>query len=173
MKKLFGIIALMVVMTFAFSNVNAQIFLGKGDVQTVLGLNNAKMNADAPSLVFTYETVNSYSITVEWTTETGGKESKIIEHAIDLHRNTVVSTTVAADARKNANSPIQVTGFWLTFGATTVSGGEIPVVNIPASLYENLGGNNLGNDAVVTAVTLESSTGGLYVGSVLIPTFVL
>jgi hypothetical protein len=40
--------------------------------------------------------------------------------------------------------------------------GVVPVVNTPASLYENLGGNNLGNNAVVVGVTLTSSTGGLY-----------
>jgi len=163
----------MVVMTFAFTNANAQIFLGKGDVQTVLGLNNAQMNTIVANdgLVFTYDAVETYAVTIEWTNETGGKNSKTIYHAVTLHRDVTMTLAVDYTARKN-KSDYQVTGFWLTFGTATTDGAT-PQVGDLGSLYINAGGNNLGNDAIVTDVQFEGSFGGLFVNGKLIPTFVL
>lgn len=170
MKKITGILVLVALMAVTFSASAQTVFLGKGDVQTVLGLNNAQMNniVLANGLTFTYETTDRYDVTIVWVTETGN-DGEVI-HDVTHHQSRSVSSTVAYEARKNANSPLQVTGFWLTFGNPVTIGGALPVVGQP---YINPGNNEIGNGAIVTAVDLVSSTGGLFVNGLLIPTFIL
>ena len=163
MKKILGIFALMVFMTSAINTVKAQtIFLGKGDVQTVLGLNNAKMNDLVLNngLTFKYESEDRYEIVAEWWT---GPDRNRTYHTISVPRTISVSVAIAYEARKNANSPLQITGFWLTFG--NVTSGDVPQV-----------GNNFndGNDVkTIISVDFVSTSGGLFANGYLIPTFVL
>jgi hypothetical protein len=161
MKNLFRIIAVTVVLTLTLSSVNAQerVFLGKGDVQSALGLNNAGMNAmvfaDEVMLFFTYGTTVVYEVELEWWTGPD-RNRKVHYQTLEITRN--IGLEVDFDARKK-NS--QVTGFWLTFSQP--QSGNAPQI-----------GDIIDNKEVI-AVTIISSTegGGLKVNGVLIPGFVL
>jgi hypothetical protein len=158
MKKLLtglaaGALALSVFSSSAFAAVTFDTetgkgFVGKGDVQTALGLNNAQMQAKAEGLVFTYEAVDTYEVTVEWTTGEGKKGEKT--HTVEHKRTATVSGEVTYEARK-AN---QVTGFTLTKFIETSTEGSIP------SVGEEFPGNS-GHKA--TSVELVSSTSTLFV----------
>ena len=133
-------------------------FVGKGDVQLAFGWNNAKLQSNASGVSFTYNAKDTYDVTCEWDTETG---HGTVHHDITVPRHTGVNSTIAYDARVRN----QITGFNLTGFGATVTDGTVPVV----------GGACPGNSdiAIITAVTLTGSTGGLYVNyggtSVLLP----
>ncbi|WP_053361177.1 hypothetical protein [Bacillus sp. FJAT-27251] len=151
-----GALALSVFSSSAFAAVTFDSstgtgFVGKGDVQTALGLNNAQMQAIANDLTFTFETVESYEITVEWTTGEGKKGETT--HTVDHTRTSNVAGSVDYGARK-AN---QVNGFNLNGFKTVSSEGIIPEVN---SQFPGNSGH------VVTKVELVSSTSTLYVKGV-------
>lgn len=103
-------------------------FVGKGDVQTVLGLDNAGMQAIANSLSFTYETTETYDILTAWATGN-------IDNPVSLNAHTATVTTIqnvfsdiAYDPRK-VNGQKQYTGFNLKgFGGTSVFG-ELPALS--------------------------------------------
>ncbi|MCL7747515.1 hypothetical protein [Halalkalibacter alkaliphilus] len=137
--------------TFAavsFDSETGKGFVGKGDVQTALGFNNKQLQDNAGELAFTYESVQSFEVTVEWTTGEGTKGEKT--HLVEHKRTSTVTGNVAYDAR----TAKQVTGFNLTnFGEKTEAG------NIP-KVGETFPGNS-GHE--VTKVELVSSTNTLYV----------
>jgi len=129
-----------------------QGFVGKGDVQTALGWNNSKLQANAAAVSFTYDATDTYAAVCTWTTGAGTRGEKT--HNVSIPRHSRVESAVAYDARTHK----QIDGFILTgFGATTVEG-TVPVVG-GACVSEE--GN--GNDGTWTAVTLQDSTGALYV----------
>ena len=146
-------------------------FVGKGDVQLAFGWNNKAAQTNANAVAFSFEAQESYAVTCEWETVTGGRNSKIIEHAVTNHRSSSLSSIVAYDARlKN-----QYTGYNLN-GVTSsvVTGTATPEIGDACAQGGGLADPDPApNDAVVTAVELESSTGGLYVtfngNSVLLP----
>lgn len=159
MKKVFALLSLVVltaVTSFAsvtFDPATGKGFVGKGDVQSVLGLNNAQVQV--LPLTFTYESEQTYEVTVEWDNEVG--KNKVIEHKTITVRKTVeVTGEISYTARKQN----QISGFFLTGYSGTVSeSGNVPVVGAPF---------NSGNDGkVITAVNLvSSSNGGLKVNGV-------
>lgn len=126
-------------------------FVGKGDVQLALGLNNKQVQTTA--LTFTYSSVDTADVTCEWDTVTGGKFSKTIHHVVVNQKEAAVNSTVAYDARiKN-----QITGYSLTGFSSVSSSGSIPEIG---------GACPNSNDGVVTDVVATGSTGGLFVNGV-------
>lgn len=123
-------------------------FVGKGDVQLALGLNNAQMQAVADKLNFTYETVDTYAVTVEWTTGEGtkGQQTHIVNH-------TAISN-IASAVDYNARQAKQYTGFILDGFKNTTVDGEIPQI-----------GDKYPGKSVQTVTNIEkiSSTSTLYV----------
>jgi len=159
-----AVIATAALATVTFDPVTGTGFVGKGDVQLALGLNNAGIQAIANSLSFTYQQDTSYDISEEWTTETGGKNSQTITHDITVHKSTSVNDTVSYDARTHK----QVDGFNLTgYGSTSETGGPIPNVGDPCPP----GGP--GGDCTITDVepSADNLPGGLYVNGVLLGNF--
>jgi hypothetical protein len=104
MRKVF--ISIMAVAMLAMSSVGALAlsegdFIGKGEVQTALGLNNAELQAVAENVlvVATFETT--------WTcSRTNPQGKEIIQE-----RETTTTTSATTVARNNRND--QVTGFWV------------------------------------------------------------
>jgi len=153
-------------------------FVGKGDVQTVLAMNNAQLQKAAGSLVFTYVLTNTYEVVNAWA-------SGNVDNPVSLNYHTATVTTIAVLndvvtylSRNNPKS--DVTGFNLTgFGATTVTG-TIPVPSptvthttdqLPA--YYDANGNLAlylgGDNKAILSVTLLDSVGGLFVNGVALP----
>ncbi|WP_066310410.1 hypothetical protein [Bacillus sp. FJAT-29814] len=164
MKKIFsglaagaltlGILASSAFAAVTFDPTTGTGFVGKGDVQTALGYNNAKMQAEAKNLVFTYKSQDTYAITVTWTTGEGTKGEQT--HYVTHERSSTVNSGVSYDPRK-AN---QYTGFILTgLENTSETGGAIPKVG---DVFPGNSGH------VVEEVQLISTTGGLYVNGVAI-----
>lgn len=125
-------------------------FVGKGEVQTPFGWNNAKLQANAAGVSFTYEVSDSYTAVCTWITGEGTRGQKT--HNVDHRTSTSVASSVAYDARVKS----QITGFTLKgFGATTTTG-AVPEVGGTCP-------GNPGTDGTWTSVTQTGSTGGLYV----------
>lgn len=133
-----------------FDSATGTGFVGKGDVQTAFGWNNPALQSKAKDLSFTYSTTDTYEAVCSWTTGEGTRGEKT--HNVDHKKKTALSSTVAYDARvKN-----QITGFILSgSGATTTTGGEVPLIDGPCM-------GNPGHDGTWTSVDLTGSTGGLY-----------
>lgn len=152
MKKITGILVLLVlvaVTSFAsvsFDATTGKGFVGKGDVQLAFGWNNAALQNNYAGVTFSYDVVDVYEVTVEWTTGEGTKGEAT--HEISVPRHVSVTASVVFDARTHK----QVDGFYLLGFGSQTSTGTVPVV----------GGNfNDGNDVkTITAVTLVSSSGG-------------
>jgi hypothetical protein len=94
-------------------------FVGKGDVQTVLGLNNKQLNeAEKAGLTFTYESVDTTVTEVAWEC-TNDKNEKVQERERTTTATTEVSGVVSATARDNKK---QITGFHMNgFSSTTAT----------------------------------------------------
>jgi hypothetical protein len=133
-------------------------FVGKGDVQTPFGWNDAKLQSNAANVSFTYQskTDEAYAVTCEW--DTGNKV--IVHHVQNKHAN--VADSVAYDVskvdRKNPNG--KVTGFNLLGqqNVTTSDEGTVPVVGDSCPATGNEDGTDNSVDKRITAVDLESST---------------
>ncbi|CAM3854092.1 hypothetical protein [Mesobacillus thioparans] len=124
-------------------------FVGKGDVQQALGWNNAELQKQAKNLVFTYETVNTYAVTVTWTTGEGTRGEKV--HNVTNQNTVTLSSGVTYDPRKSN----QFTGFNIT-GIDKTENGELQV-----------GDEYPGNSGhIITNVEKIPSTGTLYVNGV-------
>jgi hypothetical protein len=140
--------------------------VGKGDLQTPWGWNDAKLQNCGSGVRFYYHTEGTatYSAVCTWITGEGKKGEKVHNVTHKLDRISSVNSTVNYDARKNSNG--KITGFVLTGlgDATTVTAsGEVPVVGGPCP-------GNEGHDGVWSSVEVLSSTaatsgGGLYATS--------
>jgi hypothetical protein len=162
MKKLLtglaaGALALTVLSSSAFAEVsfdsaNGTGFVGKGDVQTVLGWNNAELQKNAANLKFTYESTDTYEITVEWTTGEGTKGEKT--HSVEHKRTNEISSGVEYDPRKAK----QVNGFILKeMSNSTETLTDLPEVG---DIFPGKSGHTVVN------VEKVSSTNTLYVNGV-------
>jgi hypothetical protein len=145
-------------------------FVGKGDVQLALGWNNAQLQNNASGLSFTYVQARSYSIECEWTTVTGGKTAKVIEHAVTHTFGADVNAAIAFAPRTQKQGGIN--GFNLNgFENAVVSGDPLPALGDRATCPGEQGTGAVGT---VIAVSVGSTSGGLYVNhgetSVLLPT---
>jgi hypothetical protein len=140
----------------SFDNTTGTGFVGKGDVQLALGLNNAQVQAITPA--FTY---NATTITeVSWEC-TNANNEKVLERA---RTTTTSSTGVVSSSARVQN---QVTGYNLggfAVGSTTSSSStEGPPLN---SCPNSAGSWSLTRPA--GEATVISTTGGLYVNGVLL-----
>jgi hypothetical protein len=130
-------------------------FVGKGDVQNSFQWNNADAQKNAQSISFTYKLVDTYEVTTQWYTTTGGKTPKTITHTVNHEKDTTMNANVQYDARTHK----QVDGFNLKgFGAYTETG-FIPVVG---DIWNPNSGTEDAGKPIID-VQLISSTGGLYV----------
>ena len=127
-------------------------FVGKGDVQQPFGWNNATAQKEANNVSFKYESTDSYDVTIEFDTGNPDKPKSVHHHIVTQEKSSSVDASVASDPRKTG----QWTGWNLNgFGNQTVTGEAVPAVGDPCP------NGNLGT-CEVTAVSLGSSTGGLY-----------
>lgn len=159
MKRIlgFGALTFLIAATSAFASVTFDPatgtgFVGKGDVQTCFGWNNAMLQANVGGLSFSYVTDATYDVVCEWTTGEGKKGQKT--HRVTHHANVSVSNTVVFNARTHK----QVDGFNLLGFSGTSGDGDVPKVGDTkfCAGFEGTG-------AVVVSVTQTSSSGGLYV----------
>jgi hypothetical protein len=151
-----GALALTVFSSSAFAAVTFDSttgtgFVGKGDVQNALGLNNAQLQNQAAGLKFTYESVDTYEVTVEWTSGEGTKGEKT--HIVNHKRNSSLTSDIIAQSR----TAKQINGFNLTGLGDTIAEGAIPKVG---DYYPGNSGHE------VTNVNLVSSTNTYYVNGV-------
>jgi len=127
-------------------------FVGKGDVQTPFGWNNAAAQREARNVSFTYQATESYDVTIEFDTGNPANPRSVNHHVVTQEKTSAVSASIASDPRRTG----QWTGWNLNgFGTQTVTGEAVPNVGDPCP------NGNLGT-CTVTAVSLGSSTGGLY-----------
>lgn len=140
--------------TSTFDPATGTGFAAKGDVQLVLGLNNAGLQNTPIS--FTYEAVVVSEVTWECTNDRN-------ENVQQRERKT--TSTVSGVVSSTARVRNQITGFNLTgFGASTTSSSTTdgpPLNSCPTS-------NTLTSPAGDPVVI--SSTGGLFVNGVSLPT---
>jgi hypothetical protein len=136
--------------TVTFDGATGTGFVGKGDVQLVLGWNNAALQQNASQLTFSYQVQDKYDATCSWTTTTGS--GKVIYHDVTVKKTVKVNDTVQYDARTHK----QVDGFMLT-GFGTVSQNIDPPVDGGGCLGEG------GQQGVWSDVIKTSTSGGLYV----------
>jgi hypothetical protein len=128
-------------------------FVGKGDVQLAFGWNNAQLQRSANGVTFTHNSAETYDVTCEWDTETGGPRSRTIHHDITIPRRTSVSASVSYDARTRN----QITGFMLTGFGAIVYEGTVPVVggscpgNNPGEVTEVMSTGSSGDNLTVNS----------------------
>ena len=127
-------------------------FVGKGEVQQVMGWNNKTLQENASNVVFTYESTDDYSAVCTFVTGEGTRGEKT--HNVAHTTETAVIASVNGDPRQTKGQN-QFTGFNLAGFGDVTEAGVIPVVGEPCP-------GNEGHDGLWTAVTLVSSTGGLY-----------
>lgn len=160
-KALFTILAALVALTMLAGSSLASVtfdattgtgFVGKGDVQTVLGFNNKAMQAVAPAgITFGYDSTTTYTFTCTWET---GQEDKRKTHTNDKE----ISSGVAAEITKANKVTGQYTGWFLNGYATAVDGSD---AGYPIDADCGAAGNEM--KSIVPGSVESSSTGtGLY-----------
>lgn len=144
--------------TVTFDPSSGNGFVGKGDVQTAFGWNNATAQAQANNVSFSMSQVTStdYAVTCEWDTGT----IHLVHHVQTTQHS--VSDTLAYDVTKanRSNPQGSLTGYNLTglgTGTTTPSGDPIPAVG------EDCPGNSGLGPITDVEIASSSSVGGLYV----------
>lgn len=127
-------------------------FVGKGDVQSSFGWNNAGLQANAAGVTFFYDSRASYTAVCTFTTGDGTPGQKT--HNVDHHKKIGALSDIEYSARVHH----QIDGFILEGfeGAGQESGGTIPVEGDPCP-------GNPGHDGIWTSVTADTSGTGLYV----------
>lgn len=142
--------------TITFDPATGTGFVGKGDVQLALGLNNAQLQNQASSLVFTYRATTSQE--TSWTCFNDKNENTQV-------RERVTTTTTSGLASVVAREKNQITGFLMQ------GYNGIPTISSESA------GNKLescpeGNwDLVVGSTSVGTPTvisGGLYINGVLL-----
>ena len=123
--------------TVTFDPVKGTGFVGKGDVQTVLGLNNAAMQTlitqdqaaraqgQSPLLTFTYVTKDTYEVVNAWATGNPNNPVSLNYHQITVTTTVNVKSDIAYDPRKQN----QYKGYKLLGNGLKVSDVAIPVVS--------------------------------------------
>jgi hypothetical protein len=124
-------------------------FVGKGEVQELLGVNNATMQLLHTSVTFEYDVTTEVSFACEWWT---GPERNRTYHTNTKTETVAVNALVASTSRKTG----QWTGWTLTDGLPT-AGGAVEVTDADCGAEGNAM-KSLVEGSVVTGAT----TGGLY-----------
>ena len=138
--------------TVTFDPATGLGFVGKGDVQVALNLNNAQMQAKAGSLIFSYDDTAAYEATCSWITGEGTRGERT--HNVSLPRHTRVTDSVSYDARTHK----QVDGFILTGLGATSTTGTVPVLNEPC-VDDN--GDGIAQNGTWSYVSDPISSGGV------------
>lgn len=132
-------------------------FVGKGDVQSAFGWNNATLQEEWASgeIAFHYDSAASYDVACEWDT---GPAHNITHHTVNSSISRGLNASIAAEGRQRS----QITGFILAPAGASGNGGDVPSVGERCGDFEDVDGNAHGT---ITAVTPLGSTGegGLYV----------
>ena len=133
-------------------------FVGKGDVQYTYNWNNARLQANAASVDFQYQSMQDYEVTCEFDTLQGRvTERRTVHHVTTKELNTSVSRDIGTVTRKNPQG--DVNGFSLTGIESSSERGEpVPAIGDECKF----GAGNSFNDAI-TAVELVRDAGGLLV----------
>lgn len=137
----------------SFDSTTGTGFVGKGDIQTLYGWNDATLQKNAAGVTFAYNVEETYRYDCTFTIVIG-KDKTPTPQTVTRGKSTSVNGAVAYDSRKNGLG--KITGFNLTGFGATVSDGVVPVE----------GGSCPGgplNDGTISNVVLQSSTGGLSV----------
>ena len=147
-----AIVALLATTAFAstFDQNTGTGVVGKGEVQSVFRWNNFAAQQEANNVLFSYSSSRSYDVTIEF--DTGNPVSPRGTTHLVVNQNQETPVTGSVDARKNG----QYSGWNLTGLGPTVSGDPLPSVGDACP-------NSVLATCHVTAVTLVSSTGGLFV----------
>ena len=126
-------------------------FVGKGDVQTALGMNNAVLQAAvaADALEFTYESTDVYAAVCSFVTGEGTRGEQ--QHDVTIPRHVTLGGVVSYTGR-NHN---QIDGFFLD-PADSQGSGEAPIVG--DACVANDGG--IAQNGTWSSVSLLSSSGG-------------
>jgi hypothetical protein len=82
-------------------------YIGKGNVQTLFGWNNATMQTNHQAVSFQYKTMARYSYTCEWTINAG---PQTLDQDVNVFGVTRINATIISDSRKTG----QWTGWNLT-----------------------------------------------------------
>ncbi len=137
--------------TVTFDTSTGNGFVGKGDVQSAFGWNNADLQARAAGVTFTYEFTDSYTAVCTWTTGEGTPGERV--HNVSHTTGVAIDDNVTYRPRVH----MQIDGFILTGFEGTFDSGEVPVVGGPCP-------GNPGTGGVWTSVTSNGGgQGGLYV----------
>jgi len=137
----------------SFDPDNGTGFVGKGDIQTAFGWNNAQLQQNAEDVSFSTVKTATYDVVCQWVTGEGTRGEKT--HQVTQEETTEVNSDVVHKTRTNPQSA--VTGFQLTgFGDTTTSG-DVPSVG-DSCLGE-------GAEGTVQSVNLVSESGVTLIAS--------
>jgi len=143
--------------TVTFDSTTGSGFVGKGDVQLALGLNNAQMQAQAGSLSFTDQDIATYDVYCQ-----NDNGHNVLEQTFPRQRH--VNATVAYDARSHK----QVDGFNLS-GFSAGNTGNNPIDCPGGWTPDPQAALNAGVGDGTTYIIVTSSSGaGLYVNGVLL-----
>lgn len=156
-------LAIALAATFAISSVALAVvtfdpatgtgFVGKGDVQTLLGLNNRQMQAVHPNIDFVYVATATYTFDCEWWT---GPDHNLRRHENTKEARTDINANIASDSRK--------TGQWTGWHLNGYEGGGTanPVAE-PTDADCGAEGNEMKSIVPDSIVLVEGSqTGGLF-----------
>jgi hypothetical protein len=130
-------------------------WVGKGDVQTAFGWNNAAMQQRHTQITFEYDATTQYSWVCEWTTNEGKKGEQT--HTQNLTRTVGVAGVIGNSDRRTG----QWTGWFLTGFASGGAGSDGDFVPFCPGNPEGNGGS--GEKVVVDGSLTETPLGaGLY-----------
>jgi hypothetical protein len=128
-------------------------FVGKGDVQSAFGWNNARLQANASGVSFSYDAIDTFSAVCTFVTGEGTRGEKT--HDVTLPRHAEISS----DIHYHARSHKQIDGFILTGLGETTASGTAPAQGAACVASQD----GIAHDGTWTSVTLTSSSGGLSV----------
>ena len=123
-------------------------FVGKGDVQTAFGWNNATMQANAADITFTYEVTGGYSFECEWWTGP--------EHNRRHHTNT---KTMELDITSTITGSRRITGQFTGWNLNPLTE-SIDDVGYPTDSDCGAEGNDMKSIVPGSIEPLSESSGG-------------
>jgi hypothetical protein len=127
-------------------------FVGKGDVQTAFGWNNARMQANHTDVTFEYDNTVTISWVCTWTT---GPTHNRQTHSTNYTFTTGVAATIASESRRTG----QWTG-WILSPVDLSGSGQQPNPDCNGNPFG--GGNSGGKVVDQESITVTPAGGGLY-----------
>ena len=133
-----------------FDSSTGRGFVGKGDVQTVFGWNNATTQQNHMGVTFKYEATTEYEFECEWYT---GPDRNRKHHVNTKTERTNVNAAMASDSRK--------TGQWTGWNLNGFSGGTPNAVAEPTDADCGSEGNEM-KTIVPGSIQKVSESSALY-----------